>query len=80
VELDMLILLIGVLTINIGIGLLVAGAFAASRDAQTAQRSIGTPGEAVEKSKARRWFVSSGITGTATGVLMVIMAVAGAEA
>jgi hypothetical protein len=79
VEPALVIVLIGVLIINIGVGLLVVWAFAASKSHSALPGQTEDAREGASTAKTRKWAGMSGIAGTAFGVLLIVGSVAASD-
>ncbi|VXC49630.1 conserved exported hypothetical protein [Arthrobacter sp. 9AX] len=71
-ETALVTVLIGVLITNIGVGLLVVGAFAASESHGAVRRQTEYAREVAPTAKTGKWAGMWGIAGTAFGVLLVV--------
>jgi hypothetical protein len=72
----LVIVLIGVLIINIGAGLLVVWAFAASTSHSARPGQTEDAQEGARTAKTRKWAGMFGLFGTAFGVLLILGTVA----
>lgn len=75
----LVIVLIGVLTVNIGVALLVLWAFAASKSRRVLPGHMEDAPEGAPTDKTRKWTGLSGIAGTALGVLLIVGSVAASD-
>jgi hypothetical protein len=75
----LVIVLIGVLIINIGVGLLVVWAFTASERRFAIRGQAEDAQEGASTAKTRKWAGMSGIAGTAIGVLLIVGSVAASD-